>query len=168
MSTIAFIGSGNMAEALIKGIIAAKLYSPESIFISDIRTERLDELARNYGVVPAKDNAQAVSKASTVVLSVKPQTFPEALASIKDAIGTDATYSTHMADQGTDAQEREKAFYYASREHRHLNYLNEALERVKDGSYGICISCGKDIPKERLEAVPITQHCVPCKMDEKQ
>lgn len=88
--------------------------------------------------------------------------------STKDAIGTDATYSTHMADQGTDAQEREKAFFYASREHRHLNLLNEALERINDGTFGICIVCGKDIPKERLEAVPITQRCVPCKMNEKK
>ena len=86
----------------------------------------------------------------------------------KDSSGNDATYSTHMADQGTDAQEREKAFYYASRENKYLLYLNEALSRIEDGTYGICAVCGKDIPKERLEAVPITQYCVPCKMNEKQ
>ncbi|MBD3288937.1 TraR/DksA family transcriptional regulator [candidate division KSB1 bacterium] len=86
----------------------------------------------------------------------------------KDASGNDATYSTHMADQGTDAQEREKAFYYAARENKYILYLNEALDRIENGTYGICVSCGRDIPKERLEAVPITQHCVPCKMNEKQ
>jgi len=84
----------------------------------------------------------------------------------KEASGNDATYSTHMADQGTDAQEREKAFFYASRENRYLQYLDEALARIEDGSFGICVVCGEDIPKERLEAVPITQHCVPCKMNE--
>jgi len=86
----------------------------------------------------------------------------------KDASGNDATYSTHMADQGTDAQEREKAFFYASRDHKYLHYLNDALERIENGTYGICSVCGEEIPKERLEAVPITQHCVPCKIKEKQ
>jgi DnaK suppressor protein len=88
--------------------------------------------------------------------------------SSKDATGSDATYSTHMADQGTDAQEREKAFFYASREHKYLKYLDEAIERINNGTYGICMVCGEDIPKERLEAVLITQHCVPCKMKEKK
>lgn len=86
----------------------------------------------------------------------------------KEASGNDATFSTHMADQGTDAQEREKAFYYAARENKHLRYLDEALERIENGTYGICVSCGEEIPHERLEAVPITQHCVPCKMKRKK
>ena len=86
----------------------------------------------------------------------------------KEASGNDATYSTHMADQGTDAQEREKAFYYASRDHKFLKHLDEALDRIKKGSYGICIVCGKEIPHKRLEAVPITQRCVPCKMKDKE
>lgn len=81
----------------------------------------------------------------------------------KEAAGNDATYSTHMADQGTDAQEREKAFFYASRDNKYLRHINEALERIDDCSYGSCIICGNDIPPQRLEAVPITRHCVPCK-----
>ena len=84
----------------------------------------------------------------------------------KEASGNDATYSTHMADQGTDAQEREKAFFYASRDQKYLKHLNDALERIENGTYGICKSCGKEIPFKRLEAVPITQQCVPCKIKE--
>jgi len=83
--------------------------------------------------------------------------------SAKDSAGTDATYSTHMADQGTDAQEREKAFFYASRDEKYLRHIDAALERIENGTFGICVSCGQEIPKARLEAVPITQHCVPCK-----
>ena len=86
----------------------------------------------------------------------------------KEASGNDATYSSHMADQGTDAQEREKAFYYASRDNKYLHYINEALDRIEQDVYGVCIICGEEIPRERLEAVPITQHCVPCKMKEKE
>ena len=45
MDTVGFIGGGNMAEALIKGIINANVYKPENIFVSDIRPERLSFLA---------------------------------------------------------------------------------------------------------------------------
>ncbi len=89
MATIGFIGSGNMAEALIKGITAAKLYEPQSVFISDIRPERLDVLAKEYGVIPAKDNAALAGKVDILVLSIKPQNMTEALDSIKDTLGAD-------------------------------------------------------------------------------
>jgi len=89
MATIGFIGSGNMAEALIKGITAAKLYEPENVFIADIRPERLDVLAKQYGVIPAKDNADLAGKVDILVLSVKPQNMTEALDSIKDTLGAD-------------------------------------------------------------------------------
>ncbi len=75
----------------------------------------------------------------------------------------DSTYAYHMADVGTDAQEREKAFLWLSRENKYLSYMNTALDRIKNGEYGMCIECGKMIPKERLEEVPHTQHCVKCK-----
>ena len=75
----------------------------------------------------------------------------------------DSTYAYHMADVGTDSQEREKAFLWLAREKKFLGYLNSALDRIKRGEYGICVECGEFIPKERLEEVPHTQHCVKCK-----
>lgn len=89
MSTIGFIGSGNMAEALIKGIIGAGVYKPENILISDIRPERLELLAKNYNVKKAEGNAALAGKADVLVLSVKPQNMADALESIKDAIKGD-------------------------------------------------------------------------------
>jgi pyrroline-5-carboxylate reductase len=86
MSIIGFIGSGNMAEALIKGIITAGVYKPENIFISDIRPQRLKQLVKKYKVKPAKNNSELAGRADIVVLSVKPQNMTEALESIKDAI----------------------------------------------------------------------------------
>jgi pyrroline-5-carboxylate reductase len=83
MSTIGFIGSGNMAEALIRGTITAQVYAPRDVFVSDIRSERLQELAGRYGVTACGTNAQVVERAETVVLSVKPQIMNEALQSIK-------------------------------------------------------------------------------------
>ena len=89
VDTIGFLGSGNMAEALIKGIETSKVYAPENIFISDIRPERLEFLVKEYGVEPAYSNASLAAKVQTLVLSVKPQNMTEALESIKDVVGTD-------------------------------------------------------------------------------
>jgi len=89
MDKIGFIGVGNMAEALIKGISTAGIYGPADIFISDIRPQRLKQLGKKYKVKPAKDNPDLVSKADIIVLSVKPQNMTEALESIKSAVGPD-------------------------------------------------------------------------------
>jgi pyrroline-5-carboxylate reductase len=86
METIGFIGSGNMAEALIKGIIAAQLYTSENIFISDIKAERLKLLGERYGVTAASNNAELVEKVEIIVLSVKPQNMAETLESFKEKI----------------------------------------------------------------------------------
>ena len=81
----------------------------------------------------------------------------------KDSSGDHSGYSLHMADQGTDSQEREKSYLFASRERKYLEKLDEALERIKDGTYGICQECESKIDKERLEAVPVTKLCYDCK-----
>jgi RNA polymerase-binding transcription factor DksA len=88
-------------------------------------------------------------------------------------INENSPYSLHMAEQGTDAMEREKTFLYAQRENKFLGYLEDALKRIEAGTYGICVECIEQpqnlcetcplIPKERLEAVPHSQHCLPIK-----
>jgi len=82
--------------------------------------------------------------------------------------GNHSTYSYHMADQGTDTQEREKAFFFAHREGRYLDHLERALERIADGSYGQCVECGQLISKTRLEAVPHARMCIECKQREEE
>jgi pyrroline-5-carboxylate reductase len=89
VETIGFIGAGNMAEALIKGVINAKLYTPENVFISDIRAERLELLAEKYGVIVCEENSELAAKVQTVVLSIKPQNMTDALESIKETIGSE-------------------------------------------------------------------------------
>ncbi|MCC6864838.1 MAG: TraR/DksA C4-type zinc finger protein [Ignavibacteria bacterium] len=80
-----------------------------------------------------------------------------------DYVGDNSTFSMHMAEQGTDEMEREKAYMFIQRDEKHLFYLESALERIAKKTYGLCISCGKAINKARLEAVPITSHCIHCK-----
>ncbi len=92
MSKIGFIGSGNMAEALIKGIINAKLCKPENILISDIRAERLKMLSEKYAVTAVESNDGLAAEVDILVLSVKPQNMTEALQSIKDAFNKDTLF----------------------------------------------------------------------------
>ncbi len=86
----------------------------------------------------------------------------------KDQSGDLSSYSFHMADQGTDTMEREMAYTLASREGRYLHHLNEALDRIEKGTYGTCRSCGSDIGKARLEAVPHATQCIKCKNAEEK
>ncbi len=85
---------------------------------------------------------------------------------IKDATGDNSAYTFHMADQGTDNMEREKAYYFATREGRLLYHIEQALERIEDGSYGLCHECNQLISADRLEAVPHARLCINCKMKE--
>jgi RNA polymerase-binding transcription factor DksA len=67
-----------------------------------------------------------------------------------------SSYSMHMADHGTETMDREQHFMFIARDERYLSYIDKALERIKNGTYGICAVSGLPIPKERLEAVPHT------------
>lgn len=93
-------------------------------------------------------------------------------------INENSPYSLHMAEQGTDAMEREKTFLYAQRENKFLGYLEDALKRIESGTYGICVECIDEpqrlcdtcplIPKARLEAVPHSSLCLPMKQKQEK
>ncbi len=79
-----------------------------------------------------------------------------------------SSYSFHMADQGTDAMEREKAFLFASKEGRLLRRVDGALRRLyrEPERYGRCESCGEEIAFERLDALPHARLCILCQEEE--
>jgi DnaK suppressor protein len=72
--------------------------------------------------------------------------------------------SQQLADQASANIDTEQAFRLASREGKLLNFLEDALRKVKEGTYGICVECQELIPKARLEAVPVAKMCIECKM----
>ena len=86
MEKIGFIGAGNMAEALIKGIISAKLYKPTNILISDIQSNRLDELCAEYKSNSIEGNKELARQVDVLVLSVKPQNMQVVLEDIAGSI----------------------------------------------------------------------------------
>jgi pyrroline-5-carboxylate reductase len=76
---LAFIGSGTMAEAMIKGILNNGLTEPSRIIASDPRLERVQELEECYGVRKTTDNKEAAQAGDIVILSIKPQVLPYVL-----------------------------------------------------------------------------------------
>jgi DnaK suppressor protein len=86
----------------------------------------------------------------------------------QSADGNLSSYSFHMADQGTDAMEREKAFLFASQEGRFLWHIDEALRRLyrAPDDFGKCHQCGNEIAFDRLDALPHARYCIDCKQRE--
>ena len=81
--------------------------------------------------------------------------------------------SSHMVKVGkrctplSNDNTYEKSFIWLTRENKFIRYLNEALDRIHNKTFGICIECENMIPEERLKEVPHTQHCVNCKKQNK-
>lgn len=84
--------------------------------------------------------------------------------------GEPDSYSFHMADEGTDAMEREKRFLFASQEGRRLYEVDEALRRLyrNPEEYGVCQECGEEIARERLDAIPQAGLCIDCQQMEEE
>jgi RNA polymerase-binding protein DksA len=90
----------------------------------------------------------------------------EAMKKGSDAAGDLSTLPMHLADMGTDSFEQDMSLGLMETETDELHEIEEAFERMKDGSFGLCENCKKKIPKERLKAIPYARLCVTCKMKE--
>lgn len=86
MSKIGFIGAGNMAEALIRGLITSGLYNRKDILISDISKQRESLISNNYSVTRCKKNSELAEKSDIIVLSVKPNNIGSVVKEISSVI----------------------------------------------------------------------------------
>lgn len=84
----------------------------------------------------------------------------------KDALREDrsdlSNMPIHMADAGTDSYEQEFTLGLMDGERKLISEIDQALDRIEDGTYGICQANGEPIPKPRLEAIPWARYCVAC------
>jgi RNA polymerase-binding protein DksA len=85
-----------------------------------------------------------------------------------ESVDNDSTYSFHLADSASISTEREDVYRMIDRLDRYIGYLDRALNRIKNKTYGICRITGKPIQKERLKAIPHTELSVEGKNLEKQ
>lgn len=80
--------------------------------------------------------------------------------SLRDSIDELSTVDNHPADLGTELYEREKDMALKVHDEDELAKINAALEKIDNGTYGVCEVCHEDIPYERLEALPYTAFCI--------
>ena len=73
-----------------------------------------------------------------------------------------------LADIASDDIDRKMLEVLGSQELRRLGMIDAALSRIQQGKYGICLKCGKKIPRERLEAIPYALMCIDCKKAEEK
>jgi len=83
---IGFLGAGNMGEALVKGLIEAKVLAADAIIIADASADRCADMDRRYGVRVAKSNVDCVRDADVVLLAVKPQIIAPVLGEISSSL----------------------------------------------------------------------------------
>lgn len=80
----------------------------------------------------------------------------------REQSGDLSDYSYHMADVGSDAAERETMLGLASSQQKLVEKIDRALERIEQGTYGVCELCSSMIPDERLNALPEASACMKC------
>jgi DnaK suppressor protein len=90
------------------------------------------------------------------------QLADEALHKSQDSTGNLSSMPLHMADIGSENFEQEFTLGLLENEEEVLGEIDNALNRIGVGSYGLCEQCQAEIPRERLRAIPYTRYCVEC------
>ena len=85
--------------------------------------------------------------------------------SIIDETGEETTYDNHLGDTATVTYDRELDYTLEENSEQVLLEIEAALQRIEDGTYGICTNCGKQIAEERLEARPWATLCIDCQRE---
>ena len=85
----------------------------------------------------------------------------------REQLDNDSGYSYHLADSASVGMDRESVYLMMDRQQKLMGYLDRALERIENKTYGICRVTGKAIERERLEAIPHTEISVEAKLREK-
>ena len=145
---------------IAKYLFAEQLIDKDKVMADKTKTEERvspytdNELEYFRGIIEKK------LKESEDELNTLQKSLRESMENASD----ESAYSFHMADAGTDAQEREKTYVLLNRTRKFIKYLDDAMKRIDNKTYGVCKVTGKKIAKGRLEAVPHTQLSIDAKL----
>ena len=79
-----------------------------------------------------------------------------------DGREADEEVTQDIADKAANSYTKEFLFHQSDENRRLLQLVNEALNRMQEGTFGLCVACGKEVQPKRLEAVPWARHCIEC------
>ena len=131
---VTFIGSGNMGEALLGGLLKAKLTKPKNIVATDILEDRLSHIAEKWGVTAMTDNRKAIAAANIIVLCVKPQTISEILREIKDDVREDQLIISILAGITTETISK-----FIGKKNPVIRVMPNIPAVVDEGASGLCL-----------------------------
>ena len=144
---IGFIGCGNMAQAIMGGILKKELCKPEEIIASDALEAAADRVAQLYKVNATTDNVKVVKEADVLILAIKPMYYAEVIAQIKDSI-TSQQIIISIAPGKTLTWLMEQ---FGSTEYRIVRTMPNTPALVGEGITGVCFNAA--VTKEDQETV---------------
>ncbi len=86
----------------------------------------------------------------------------------QDGRQADEEGTQDIADKAANSYTKEFLFHQSDENRRLLQLVNEALERIKNGGYGLCVACHEEVQQKRLDAVPWARHCIECQEKQDQ
>ena len=119
------------------------------------------------------DTRRAMDKKKTEIyrkrlLAKQEELLHQVSKSDQDGREADEEGTQDVADKAANAYTKEFLFHQSDDNRRTLQLVKEALERLKNGSYGLCASCQEEVQSRRLEAVPWARHCIECQEKDEQ
>lgn len=143
MHAYGFIGGGNMAAALINGLLAKQVSKPGGIIASDVAPERRTLLAAEYGIEVTESNVEVARQSKCLVLAIKPQTLPTVAPELSTALGVEQTVISILAGVRSSVL-REKLGGHA----RVVRAMPNLPATVGKGVTGIAV--GEGVPGDAL------------------
>jgi len=86
----------------------------------------------------------------------------------QDGRQIDQDVTQDIADKAANSYTKEFLFHQSDDNRRILQLVNEALDRIKNGGYGLCVACQEEVQPKRLDAVPWARHCIECQEKQEQ
>ena len=143
---LGFIGTGNMAGAIMGGIIQKQIFRPEEIIGSDVSEKGRERVREQYGIVVTAENREVAEKAEILILSVKPQFYPEVIAEIRECIKPEQLIITIAP--GKTLEWLQEQF---GRRVKLVRTMPNTPAMVGEGMTAVC--CSEEVTEEELEKV---------------
>ena len=143
---LGFIGTGNMAGAIMGGIIQKQIFRPEEIIGSDVSEKGRERVREQYGIAVTAENREVAEKAEILILSIKPQFYPEVIAEIRECIKPEQLIITIAP--GKTLEWLQEQF---GRRVKLVRTMPNTPAMVGEGMTAVC--CSEEVTEEELEKV---------------
>ena len=143
---LGFIGCGNMAQAMITGILTQEVVNPNDLIVSNPHKEKVATLKQQFGIMTTTDNKEVARESDILVLSVKPQVYPTVIKEIREEVSTEQIIVTIAA--GVSMATTERQF---GKETKIVRVMPNTPALVGEGMSGLC--CNEYVTEEEFDQV---------------